>query len=77
MLGLSVVALLGQYGITNGFRYAPVYLVGALEYTTLVWAALWGFVFFQEVPASNVMIGAAIVVASGLAVVLSERTRSA
>jgi drug/metabolite transporter (DMT)-like permease len=73
MLGLSVVALLGQYAITNGFRYAPVYLVGALEYTTLVWAALWGFLFFMEIPATHVLIGAGIVVLSGLAVVLAER----
>jgi len=75
MLGLSVVALLGQYAITNGFRYAPVYLVGALEYTTLVWAALWGFLFFMEIPATHVLIGAGVVVLSGLAVVLAERQR--
>ncbi len=75
MLGLSVVALLGQYAITNGFRYAPVYLVGALEYTTLVWAALWGFLFFMEIPATHVLMGAGVVVLSGLAVVLAERQR--
>jgi drug/metabolite transporter (DMT)-like permease len=75
MLGLSVVALIGQYALTNGFRYAPVYLVGALEYTTLVWAAIWGYLLFHDVPTVVVMIGAAIVVSSGLGVVLSERNK--
>jgi S-adenosylmethionine uptake transporter len=75
MLGLSGVALVGQYAITNGFRYAPVYLVGALEYTTLIWATLWGFFLFAEVPTVNVVFGAVLVVLSGLAVVLGERAR--
>ena len=75
MLGLSGVALVGQYAITNGFRYAPVYLVGALEYTTLIWATLWGFFLFAEVPTVNVLFGAVLVVLSGLAVVLGERAR--
>ena len=76
MLGLSGVALVGQYALTNGFRYAPVYLVGALEYTTLIWAALWGFLLFADVPTVNVVFGAILVVASGLAVVLGERARA-
>ena len=73
MLGLSVVALFGQYGLTNCFRYAPVYLVGVLEYTGLVWAAIWGCLVFDNTPTLTVMTGAALVVGSGLTVVLSER----
>jgi drug/metabolite transporter (DMT)-like permease len=38
-----------------------------------VWAAIWGYLLFHDVPTVVVMIGAAIVVSSGLAVVLSER----
>tara|TARA_Y100001934_G_scaffold257554_1_gene326820 strand:+ start:336 stop:1076 length:741 start_codon:yes stop_codon:yes gene_type:complete len=76
MLGLSGVALVGQYALTNGFRYAPVYLVGALEYTMLIWATLWGFLLFAEVPTLNVVLGAILVVCSGLAVVLGEQARA-
>jgi drug/metabolite transporter (DMT)-like permease len=77
MLGLSVAGLFGQYGLTSSFRYAPVYLVGSLEYTALVWAALWGYLLFNDIPTLTVMAGAALVVASGLAVVLSERKKPA
>ena len=38
-----------------------------------MWAAIWGYLLFHDVPTIAVMIGAAIVVSSGLAVVLSER----
>jgi len=75
MLGLAVAALFGQYALTNDFRYAPVYLVGGLEYTALVWAPIWGYLLFHDVPTVVVMIGATIVVSSGLAVVLSERNK--
>jgi len=57
------------------FRYAPVYPVGALEYTALVWAAIWGYLLFHDVPAVVVIIGAAIVVTSGLGVVLREHNK--
>ena len=77
MLGLSVAGLFGQYGLTSSFRYVPVYLVGSLEYTALVWAALWGYLLFNDIPTLTVMAGAALVVASGLAVVLSERKKPA
>jgi len=48
-----------------------------LEYTALVWAALWGYLLFNDIPTLTVMAGAALVVASGLAVVLSERKKPA
>ena len=34
MLLLGLIGLGGQYFLTNGFKYAPVYIVGALEYST-------------------------------------------
>ncbi|MDP6392907.1 MAG: hypothetical protein QGI35_07920 [Arenicellales bacterium] len=42
----------------------------------MIWAALWGFVLSAEVPTVNVVFGAILVVASGLAVVLGERARA-
>ena len=42
----------------------------------LICATLWGFLLFAEVPTLNVVLGAILVVASGLAVVLGERARA-
>mgnify|MGYP003961585541 CR=1 FL=1 len=39
------------------------------------YGAIWGYLLFHDVPTVVVMIGAAIVVSSGLGVVLSERNK--
>jgi drug/metabolite transporter (DMT)-like permease len=60
----------------KAFRTAPVGAVAPFQYVELLWAALIGFAFWQEVPAANVWIGAVIVVASGLYVIWRERLRA-
>jgi drug/metabolite transporter (DMT)-like permease len=72
MLLLGLIGLGGQYSLTNGFKYAPVYLVGALEYSTLGWAAFYGWVIFHDLPTTAVIAGALLVVGSGLVVLVSE-----
>ena len=75
MILLGLVGLGGQYALTNGFKYAPVYLVGALEYTTLGWAAFYGWLVFNDLPGASVMAGAALVVGSGILVLVSEQSK--
>ena len=72
MLLLGLIGLGGQYFLTNGFKYAPVYIVGALEYSTLGWAAFYGWVIFHDLPTATVIAGALLVVGSGLVVLVSE-----
>jgi drug/metabolite transporter (DMT)-like permease len=52
--------------LTKAYREAPPGAVTPLEYTTLLWASLWGFLFFQEVPTAATISGAALIIASGL-----------
>ena len=47
-----------------------------MQDSPLIWATLWGFLLFAEVPTVNVVFGAVLVVLSGLAVVLGERARA-
>lgn len=75
--GLLVVAgILGGVGQilhTASIRFAPVSVVAPFEYVTLIWAALFGFVVFGDIPAGTVMIGAAIVIAASLFILWRER----
>ena len=77
--GLMVVmgssGILGQYCLVSGFRYAPAYLVGALEYTGLIWAILFGWRFFNDIPSLAVFGGAALIVTSGIVIVHAEKSR--
>jgi drug/metabolite transporter (DMT)-like permease len=70
---MALLLLLGQFCTVRAFRTAPVGAVAPFQYAELIWAALIGYAFWSEVPAANVWIGAAVVVASGLYVIWRER----
>lgn len=67
---------LGQLWITEAFRRAPPSVVGPFEYTAILWAFAIDWVFWSAVPSASLLFGAAIVVASGIAVIVEERRRA-
>lgn len=77
ILAMAVLVMLGQLFTIRAFRLAPVGAVAPFHYTELVWAALMGWVFWDEWPSDNVWWGAAIVVAAGLYTIWRERIRAA
>jgi drug/metabolite transporter (DMT)-like permease len=69
---LAVSATLGQYFVIQAFRYGQVSLLAPLEYSALIWATAFGFLFWQEFPTPTVLLGAAIIILSSLYVVQRE-----
>ncbi len=43
-----------------------------LDYTTLVWALLWGWLLWKEWPSAATLLGACVVVLAGLYVIFRE-----
>ena len=70
-IGLSGAA--GQYFITEAFKHAPAATVAPFEYTALLWGIGLDWMLWQVLPASAVLLGGAIVIASGLYVIWDER----
>ena len=66
MIGLGVVGGLGQFLLYEGFRFAPASLLAPIEYTGLVWAFLYGYLIWGEIPGLNVFAGAGLIVAGSL-----------
>jgi S-adenosylmethionine uptake transporter len=75
MLGLGLVATVGQFLLYEGFRYSPASALAPIEYTGLIWAFIYGYLIWAEIPALNVFIGALLIVASSVALVIWERRR--
>jgi drug/metabolite transporter (DMT)-like permease len=59
--------------LTESYRLAPASLVAPFDYTSMVWAFLLGYFFFNELPTVFVFVGAAIIAAAGLFVIWRER----
>lgn len=72
MLGLGVVSGIGQYLLYEGYRYAPASALAPVEYTGLVWAFIYGYLLWQDIPGPHVFTGAALIVAASLGLVWWE-----
>lgn len=76
MIGLGVIATIGQYLLYEGFRHAPASALAPVEYTGLIWAFVYGYAIWAEVPAAYVFIGAALIVSSSIVLVMFERRQA-
>jgi len=66
IVGNGVCNLLGQYWWTRAIHLAPTSAVVPFQYLSLIWAMGFGFALWGDVPTVGLIIGSAIVVASGL-----------
>ncbi|HEY8577075.1 MAG TPA: DMT family transporter [Devosia sp.] len=69
----GLVGGLGQYTLVESARLVPASVLGTVEYGALLWAFVFGYLFWGEMPATTVYVGAFLVVAAGLTLALSER----
>jgi S-adenosylmethionine uptake transporter len=78
MADLPVFALLGALGysvwylMTLAYARARVQLLAPLEYTALIWSALFGIVFFAEMPGWQVWVGAVAIIGSCLGIAFDD-----
>lgn len=73
---LALVGLLGggaQASLFEAMRRAPVSVLAPFEYSSLIWAFVLGYVIWNDIPAHNVAIGAALIFCAGLLIISSER----
>jgi drug/metabolite transporter (DMT)-like permease len=47
--------------------------VAPLQYTLLLYAVIFGWMFFGDLPRASMMVGAALIVASGLFIFIREQ----
>lgn len=73
LLGIAMfVAFLGYYAIVAAMRVGEVSFVTPFRYTRLIFALIAGIFIFDESPDGLMLVGAAIIVASGIYTVLRE-----
>ena len=62
----GVTNMLGQYWWTRSIHLAPTAAVTPFQYLSLLWAMLFGFAVWGDVPTVGLLLGSVIVVGSGL-----------
>ncbi len=72
LIGIGTLGGIGQILMTQSFRYADASVIAPFEYTSMIWAVLLGWFVFGEWPTLMVGLGALIVTAAGIFVILRE-----
>ena len=62
---VGVFATLGQFFLTRGYSTATAAQVGPFTYSTVLFATIFGIVFWQEILSMNTAIGIILVVVAG------------
>jgi drug/metabolite transporter (DMT)-like permease len=70
---LGPLAILAQYLTIRGYRMADVAIVGPVNYTWIIFAAMIGYFWFGEVPTQGVIAGAVLIVFGGILLALQKR----
>ncbi|MEY3906548.1 MAG: hypothetical protein RIR59_1371 [Pseudomonadota bacterium] len=74
--GLGLCGGLGQIALTASLRYAPVSTVVGMDYTSLIWSTLYGWLIWGVMPGETTWAGAPIIIASGLYIAWREHRLS-
>jgi drug/metabolite transporter (DMT)-like permease len=76
LVGSGFFGALGHFCIIRAFRAAPASVVAPFSYSSLVWATLFGFAIWGDLPDRHVLVGATLIIASGLYIFFRERQRN-
>ena len=71
---VSVAALLC---VNRSLKLAPASVVVPYQYSMIVWAVMFGYMVFGDVPAATTVIGAAIIIGAGIYIFWREQSSDA
>jgi S-adenosylmethionine uptake transporter len=66
LMGIGITATLAQFALTRAYRTGRVLVVGALAYSTVLFACVWGILIWDEVLSLLSLTGIGFIIAGGL-----------
>jgi len=76
LAGLALFGLLGQFLLTSALRFGAVASVIVMDYSSLIWATLFGWWVFDRLPPQSTWLGAPLIVGAGLLIAWREHRLS-
>ena len=69
---MSLTTFIGYFLIIAAYRRAPGVVVAPMQYSQIIWAAIMGAVLFGERMSGQMVLGTALIIASGIAIVARQ-----
>ncbi len=70
---LGTVAMIAHVFVNQSLVLAPASTVVPYQYTTIIWAIVFGYAVFGDVPDAWMLTGAAVIIGAGLFILLRDR----
>ena len=75
MVTTGITATVAFLLLFTAYRIASPAVVSPFEYSILLWAPLIGWIYFEEIPNLNTVIGILIIVSSGIYIFIREKAQ--
>ncbi|MEW6766890.1 MAG: DMT family transporter [Pseudomonadota bacterium] len=72
----GLIAIGALMSVNRSLILAPATVVVPYQYSMIIWAVIFGYVVFDDVPTLHVLVGAAVIIAAGFYIFLRERSHS-
>lgn len=69
---IAVLGLIATFFVIAAYRIGEAAIVAPMQYSQIIWASLFGYFLFDETMDNSTIIGASVIIASGLYIVLRE-----
>ena len=69
----GLIAIGALMSVNRSLILAPATVVVPYQYSMIVWAVIFGYLVFSDVPTIHVLLGAAVIIAAGIYIFLRER----
>jgi len=67
------ISIAAALGVNRSLKLAPASVVVPYQYTMIIWAVIFGYAVFGDVPSVAMLAGAAVIIIAGLYIFLRER----
>ncbi|MCC2113739.1 MAG: DMT family transporter [Hyphomicrobiales bacterium] len=75
LLSTGLIGATGHFFLIKAHAVAPAPVLAPFAYSQIVWMVAFGYFVFTDIPTSTTLVGAAIVIFSGLYLLARERVR--
>ena len=72
LVAMGIFAGLAQYLLILAYKYADATIVTPFQYSSLIWAFLYGFLIWGEIPNLTAFVGGVLIVISGFLIARKE-----
>lgn len=70
---VGVITALGQYLIAHSLRFAQGSTLASMDYSTIFWVVALDYMWWEQIPQTHKLIGAAVIVGSNLYILYRSR----